>query len=176
MAFSEPQKIVDDFGIREGLTVADLGAGTGFYSVAAAKSVGEHGKVYAVDIQQELLSRIKTVAHDNHLKNIEIVHGDIEHPGGTRLADGLADVAIAANVLFQLEKKENFAREAFRIMKSGARLLLIDWSDSFGGLGPQPEFVVTAPMARELFEKSGFNFASGIVAGDHHYGLIFRKP
>jgi ubiquinone/menaquinone biosynthesis C-methylase UbiE len=176
MAFSEPSKIVDEFGIREGLTVVDLGAGTGFYTIAAAKAVGEHGKVYAVDIQQELLSRIKTVTVDARLHNVHVVHGDVEHPHGTRLADNIADVGIAANVVFQLEHKDNFVKEALRILKSGARLLFVDWSDSFGGMGPQPESVVTREAARELFEKNGFAFASSIRAGDHHYALIFRKP
>ncbi len=175
MAFSEPQKIVDEFGIREGLTVVDLGAGTGFYTIAAAKAVGPHGKVYAVDIQQELLSRIKTIAHAEKLNNIEVMHGDVEHPGGTRLADRVADVSIAANVLFQVEKREGFAKETFRILKSGARLLLVDWMDSFAGMGPQPEFVVTAQTAKELFLKNGFSFVSEMAAGDHHWGLIFRK-
>ena len=176
MAFSEPKKIIDDFGIREGVTVVDLGAGTGFYTLAAAEAVGDYGKVYAVDVQQDLLSRIKTTAHIRHLKNIEVIHGDMEQLGGTHLKDNIADVGIAGNVLYQIEHKEDFVHEVFRILKSGARLLLVDWVDSFGGLGPQPEFVVTSSQARELFEKNGFNFVSGIVAGDHHYGLIFRKP
>jgi len=176
MAFSDPAKIIDDVGIQEGSTVADLGAGTGFYSMAAAKAVGANGRVYAIDIQQELLSRLKNAAHQAKIHSIEVIHGDIEHVNGTRILENSVDMVITANVLFQVEHKEGLADEALRILKSGGRLLVVDWSDSFGGLGPQPSMVFTQQDARALFEKKGFVFVTGVLAGDHHYGLIFRKP
>jgi ubiquinone/menaquinone biosynthesis C-methylase UbiE len=176
MAFSDPAKIIEDIGIQEGSIVADLGAGSGFYSLAAAKVVGPAGKIYAVDIQQDLLTRFKSAAHQAKLLNIEVIHGDIEQAHGTRIADRTIDLAIAANVLFQLENKEGLADEALRILKPSGRLLVVDWSDSFGGMGPQPNMVFTQQAARTLFEKKGFTFVTAVVAGDHHYGLIFRKP
>lgn len=175
MAFSDPQKIIDQCGLLEGQTVADLGAGSGFYSLAAAKLVGESGKIYAVDIQQDLLARIKSMAQAAKLHNIEVVHGDIEHPGGTRIRDASVDLALATNVLFQIENKEGFVNEIKRIVKPGGRVLVVDWSDSFGGMGPQPEFVVEEDKAKALFEKKGFTLVNSIFAGDHHYGFIFRN-
>ncbi len=175
MAFSDPDKNIEQLSLSDGAVVADLGAGSGFYTMAAAKAVAPSGKVYALDIQQELLSRITKAAHNSGITNIEVVHGDIEKMGGTRIKDSGVDVVIIANVLFQMEDKETFLKEAFRILKSGGRALVVDWADSFGGLGPQPEFVVPMQSARELFEKEGFTFVSSIVAGDHHYGFIFRK-
>jgi ubiquinone/menaquinone biosynthesis C-methylase UbiE len=175
MAFSDPAKIIDDFGIQEGAVVADLGAGTGYYSLAAAKAVGANGRVYSVDIQQDLLSRLKNAAHAAKIRNIEVIHGDIEHVNGTRLREHSVDAVIVANVIFQLDNKEGLADEAVRILKPSGRVLLVDWSESFGGMGPQPNMVFTQQQARELFEKKGFTFVSGVVSGDHHYGLIFRK-
>jgi ubiquinone/menaquinone biosynthesis C-methylase UbiE len=175
MAFSDPKKIIEDMSIQEGSRVADLGAGTGFYSLAASEVVGPNGRVYAVDIQQDLLSRLKNSAHNVKSHNIEVIHGDIEHVGGTRLLEQSIDVVIVANVMFQLDNREGLADEALRILKPSGRILVVDWSDSFGGMGPQPNMVFTQQTARELFEKKGFVFVTGILAGDHHYGLIFRK-
>ena len=60
MAFSDPQKNIDQLNIGEGKTVADLGAGSGFYTMAAAKAVGPSGRIYAVDVQQELFVGVET--------------------------------------------------------------------------------------------------------------------
>jgi ubiquinone/menaquinone biosynthesis C-methylase UbiE len=175
MAFSDPQKIIEAFGISEGATVADFGTGTGFYAVAAAKAVKDIGKVYAIDIQQDLLNRLKNSAHISKLNNIEVIHGDVEHSGGARIKENSVDVAIVANILFQAENKESLVEEAKRIVKPGGRVLVVDWSDSFGGMGPRPESVFSKEEARSLFEKKSFVFVSELFAGDHHYGLIFRK-
>lgn len=175
MAFSDPAQIIENIGIQEGSIVADLGSGSGFYSMAAATTIGPTGKVYAVDVQQDLLSRLKSAAHAAKITNIEVLHGDIEHVGGTRIGDAAVDLVIAANVIFQLDNKGGFADEAKRILKPGGRMLVVDWTDSFGGMGPQPNMVFTQQEARQLFEPKGFSFVTGVLAGDHHYGLMFRK-
>ncbi len=175
MAFSDPQKNIEVLGLEAGAYVADLGAGSGFYTLAAAKAVGSGGRVYAVDVQQDLLSRIKNAAHTEHLTNIEVVHGDIEQEGGSRLKDMSEDVVLACNVFFQIEHKEGFLKEVSRILKTNGRLLLVDWSDSFGGMGPHPDQVIEQSEAKSILEKNGFIFINGISAGDHHYGLIVRK-
>jgi ubiquinone/menaquinone biosynthesis C-methylase UbiE len=175
MAFSDPQKIVEQLHVADGTVVADLGTGTGFYALAVAHAVGEHGKVYAVEIQQGLLTRLKTAAHAQKLKNIEYVHGDVETLGGSRIKEHSIDVAIAANILFQVEDREQFIQEIKRILKPGGQVLVVDWTDSFNGLGPLPDMVVTQQDAKTMFEQQGFNFVSPVIAGDHHYGLIFRN-
>lgn len=175
MAFSDPEKIISDLNITEGSTVADLGAGSGFYALAAARAVGAGGHVYAVDVQQDMLVRIKANANQEKLHNIEIVHGNLEMKGGTRLKDSCSDIAIVSNVLFQLEDRQIFLEELKRILKSGGRVLLVDWMEGVGGVDAHPNKLVTQPQAKELFESSGFEYVTAVNAGSHHYGLIFRK-
>ena len=174
--FSDPQKILDQFKLATGRIVADLGSGAGFYAVPAAKMVGPLGRVYAVDVLKDMLQKIKNEAVRNQLFNIEALWGNIEKLGGTRLADASVDDALVCNSLFQIEDKNSFALEVKRILRSDGRLLLVDWKDSFGGLGPQPENVISSDSARSIFEKAGFSFERDIKdAGAHHYGLIFRR-
>ena len=175
MGFSDPQKNIDQLNLSAGSVVADLGAGSGFYTLAAAKAVGEGGKVYAVDVQQDLLVRLQNAARAARISNVSIIHGDVEKLGGTKIKDASVDFVIAGNLVFQLDDKPGFVNEVKRILKPGGRVIDVDWSDSFGGMGPQPESVVDQVTAKELFEKGGFTFVTGISAGDHHYGLIFRK-
>ncbi|MDQ3076663.1 MAG: class I SAM-dependent methyltransferase [bacterium] len=175
MAFSDPQQNLESLGIQEGSYVADLGSGSGFYSFAAARLVGGGGKVYSIDVQQDLLSRIKNAAHVQKLHNIEVIHGDIERLGGTRLREASIDIVLLCNVLFQVEHKQDCVNEVKRILKPGGRVLIVDWQDSFGGMGPAPEHVFTELQVQELYEKSSFVFISSIDAGDHHYGVVYRK-
>ncbi len=174
--FLKPEESVDSFGLREGDIVADFGAGMGAYAYLAAKRVGETGKVFAVDVQKELLASVKNGAALQGLKNIEIVWGDVEIVGGSKLKDGLADAVICANVLFQAEGKEGLAAEVKRVLKTGGRAIVIDWRETFGGMGPAKDHVVPRGEAKRIFEGAGLAFSEEIPAGKYHYGLIFRAP
>lgn len=173
--FSDPQKNIEQFGLAPGSKVADLGSGSGFYSLALAKRLGEQGRVFAVDTSKDMLQRLKNDAKRFKFYNIETLWGDIEKLGGTKLAGGAVDSAVVANTLFFLENKGGFMNELKRILKSGGRVLVVDWKDSYGGIGPQREHVFTLPQAKDLFEKNGFSFEREISAGSHHYGIIFKK-
>lgn len=174
--FSDPVKNIEQFSLGKGMYVADFGAGSGHYSFAAAQAVGEGGEVYAIDVQKDLLEKVKNEAKLRHLKNIEIIWADLEHVGGTKLHDQSMDVIIAANIFFQFENKDNPCIEIKRILKNNGRVLLIDWSASFNNLGPHPDHVFSEDAAKKLFEKHGFMIDREIVsAGAHHYGIIFRK-
>ncbi len=171
----DPKRVVKDFMVREGSVVADLGVGYGHYAYALAEVVGEHGKVFAIDVQKSMLERLKKEVESKGIKNIEIIWGDIEVVGGTKLREDGVDSIIVTNVLWQLDSKAGLVHECARILKLGGRILLVDWRESFGGLGPQPGMVVEESMARRIFETGPFEFKRSIDAGEHHYGLVFEK-
>jgi ubiquinone/menaquinone biosynthesis C-methylase UbiE len=184
--FANPQENLEKFGLSPGLIVADLGAGTGHYALLAAKMVsgklaeggtgnGADGKVYAVDVQKDLLDKLKNEAIHQHITNVEIIWGNVEKLGGTKLRDASCDVVIASNIFFQLEDRDGFAKEVARILKRDGRFFFIDWSDSFGGIGPTAQLVVKPAEAKAFFEKRGFTIDREVSAGSHHYGLIIRK-
>jgi len=166
--FTNPLKNLKAFGLREDNIVADLGAGTGYYSIAAGAMV-LRGKVYAVELQKDFLDTIKSKILEARLNNVEIILGDVEKPGGTKLGDGVVDAVIASNILFQVEDKEKFIEEIKRILKPKGRVLLIDWSELsiMGGTA-----IIPKDKAKEMFEKKGFAVDREIDAGSHHYGMI----
>lgn len=173
--FSNPEKIIAALDLQSGSRVADFGAGSGAYAVAVARAVGEHGKVFAVEVQKELLSRLEREARAKNIHNIEGVWGDAEEAGGTHLADGSCDAVILANILFQTPNKEGLAVEAARVVKPRGRVLVVDWSGSFGGAGPAPGAVVSEATARKFFEGTGLLYERSVDGGAHHYAMIFRK-
>lgn len=175
MAFANPEGNVDQLYLEPGMRVADLGAGVGAYTVPVGKRVGDTGKVYAVEVQKDLLENIKNTAESAGLYNIEYIWGNIEQKGGTKIADHNVDMVILANVLFQVEDKQGTVQEMRRILKLGGRALIVDWKSSFDGMGPQPEMVISATQARELFEEGGFNFEREITTGSQHYGFVVTR-
>lgn len=173
--FSDPVKNVEQCGIQAGMEIADFGSGSGHYSLAAAKALISTGRVYAIDIQQDLLTKLKNTATREGLYNIEVIWGDIEKVGGTKLKDNTIDLVFLSNILFQIENKDGMIQEVKRVLRTGGRVLVVDWTDSFGGLGPKPEVVFRKDMAISAFEKNGFHLDREIMAGAHHYGLIYKK-
>ncbi|MCX6701763.1 MAG: methyltransferase domain-containing protein [Candidatus Zambryskibacteria bacterium] len=173
--FSDPVKNVEQCGIQAGMEIADFGSGSGHYSLAAARALISTGRVYAIDIQQELLTKLKNTATREGIYNIEVIWGDIEKINGTKLKDNTIDLVFLSNILFQIDDKEGVVKEVVRVLRSGGRVLVIDWMDSFGGLGPKPEVVFKKDVAMKMFEKYSFHLDREILAGEHHYGLIYKK-
>ena len=173
--FSDPQKNIEQCGIQVGMEIADLGSGSGFYTMTAAKALFSTGRVYAVDVQKDLLTKIKNSAIREGLHNVEVIWGDIEKPNGTHLRDGSIDLCLICNILFQVENKRSTIDEIKRILKPGGLVLVVDWADSFGGIGPKPDAVVKKEVVLDMMEKSGFHMDREISAGAHHYGIIFKK-
>ncbi len=173
--FSNPQANVFEMKLPLSANVADFGAGTGAYSLAAAKIVGGRGRVYAIDVNRDILTRLAKDAHAAHLSNIEVVAGNAEKLGGTHLRDASVEAVIMANVLFQATDKQGMLMEAKRILKPGGSIYVVDWKDSYGGIGPQPADVLSDFAARRMLERAGWVYDRSFGAGDHHYGLVYKK-
>lgn len=173
--FMNPAQILAACNLQVTDTVADFGAGSGFLSKAAAMLV-PRGNVFPIEVHREIVNRLVRDAKEANLENIHPLWGDIELPGGTRLDDNSVDFVVVSNVLFHLDDKIACINEAKRILKLGGRLLVVDWSESFGGLGPTPKSVVTKEQAVELCTRAGFTIISdSLQGGDHHYALLFKK-
>jgi len=174
MSFALPEEIIKNLSLSGGMSVADFGAGTGAYSVAAGKLVGS-GHVYAIEVLPDLLPKIKADAAAHGVSNVEVIRGDIESAGGTTLADKSVDRVIISNVLFQAEDKEGIVKEAARVLKPNGLALVVDWSASYDGLGPSESAVYPKDKAAALFLNNGFAMANEISAGDFHYGFVIRR-
>lgn len=174
MQFVVPEKAVTHFCLREGDKVGDFGAGSGFFEKALSRAVGSAGTVYAFEIQKQLVERIAEIARKERLGNVEVLWCDLELKGGCKLKNGVLDAGLLSNALFQLDDKATALGEIRRLLHTGGKLLVIDWSDSFGGMGPQQNDVVSEADAKALIAKHGFAFERSFPAGEHHYGLAFR--
>ncbi len=173
--FTRPSAVIKQCGFVAGMKVADLGCGVGHWSLAVASVIGS-GKVYAIDIQKELLGKVVDSARAKNIHNIDVLWSDIDEKEGVDLRDASVDAVVICNALFQFEKKDVALSEAFRILRKNGFALIVDWADSFGGIGPQKPMVVTEDTAKRLCEREGFVYVKNIAAGTHHWGILMRKP
>jgi ubiquinone/menaquinone biosynthesis C-methylase UbiE len=174
--FAHPPRNIGALGVEPGMIVADFGSGSGAYVHLIAERLAHAGRVYAIDVQQDLLRRIKNESHKRGYANVETVWGDLERSHGSKIAANHTDRVLISNLLFQLEDKDIPLREAFRILKPNGLLAVIDWSESFGGLGPQKKDVVKKESAVKHITAAGFVMVHEFEAGAHHYGLLAKKP
>lgn len=172
--FVIPEVVTSHFHLKDGDTIADFGAGSGYFLRALSLRVGS-GKVYACEIQKPLVEKISEQARSQHLSNIYPLWCDLEESGGVPIKDETLDVGILVNTLFQIEDKHAACSEMHRLLRQGGRLMVIDWTDSHGGMGPSPDHVCDESTAKHLFETCGFVLENVYPAGEHHYGLAFRK-
>lgn len=176
MQFTNPREVILQMGLHSGDRVGDFGAGVGHHAFVAAKIVGDTGRVYAVDVQEEVLKTLRNTAVQKGIGNIETIWGDIESRFGTRLRGDSLDAVILSNTLFQTEDKDAVLKEIFRTLKPGGRVLVIDWSGAYGGIGPDEKNVIPEHVAEKLFLDAGFYKEKTLRIGPHHYALIMTKP
>jgi len=179
MPFAHPGKNAEMFPVEAGAIVVDFGAGSGAYTFEIAKTLNGTGKVYAIDVQQELLRRIGNEAHRLGVTNIETIWGDIARPHGSKIGNASVDVVLMSNILFQLEHPKEAFDEARRILKLPGKLIIIDWIDALSTrgvrIGPTKSHVFSKDRALEFAEAAGFHVVDEFSAGAHHYGLTLQK-
>jgi len=175
MGFVEPRIVATHFHIRAGERVADFGAGSGHYLASLSRMVGSNGKVFAVEIQRGLAEKLSDTVQTQRLSNVQVIWGDIEQQGGTKIAEGSLDAVLLSNTFSLIEDRPATLKECFRALRKGGKLIVIDWTDSFGGMGPSADMVVSETSLRTLLADSGFTHERTFPAGEHHYGSVFRK-
>ncbi len=173
--FADPGRNIKKLGIQHGMRIADFGAGSGAYTLAIAGELSGSGAVYAIDVQKDLLRRIKNEAHNRHFHNVEIIWSDLEVPGSSKIHNHTVDLVLLSNFLFQVPDKKTPLAEAKRITKKNGRIVIIDWSESFGGMGPHKDDVFSKAAAKALASSVGLRVAEEFDAGAHHYGLMFTS-
>lgn len=178
-ALLNPAQILAQANIGFGETVADLGVGAqAHFAIQAAHVVGDRGRVYGVDILKSTVKNLASQAKVAGLHNLIAIWSNLEVIGGAKkIASDSVDAALLINILFQSRsKKENILKEAFRMVKPGGRLVIIDWKKRPSPMGPQLAMRFSPEELIPSIEKVGFTVDHAFEPGEHHWGLIVTKP
>jgi SAM-dependent methyltransferase len=162
-------------GIKTGHRVADLGAGGGLFTLQAARLVGDQGEVYAVDLIKAILSDIESKARMANLYNIKTVWSNLEILGATKIPEATLDFVLLVNVLFQSKESAKIINEGARLLKSGGKMLIIDWNKNNNGIGPHDDRQIKPAEVTDQAQKINLVLEQEFNAGQYHFGLIFVK-
>ncbi len=174
-ALIDPFNALEKAGIREEMRVADFGVGAvGHFLFPAAKLVGARGHVYGVDILKSVLQANQSRAKLSGLDNIEMVWGNLEKLGGSRLPDASMDMVVIVNVLHVVDKPTTL-QESKRVLATGGILLVVEWKSAGAALGPAPERRLRKEDAVAAALAAGFQLQREFDAGPYHYGLVFKR-
>jgi len=172
--FIDPATIIAQMGLQNGQTVADLGCGSGFYAVAAGQRVGSTGTVYAVDVQEAKLVATQSAARQSGLKNISVLHADLDKPL-LDIAENSCDALILASIIHEVESRDMLLKNAYRILKTGGRLAVVEWKKEATPLGPDIARRVGREELDQLLVKAGFRKEQDLEADNYHYAELFVK-
>ncbi len=165
-----------ELGLSSGHHFGDLGCGgAGYFTLPAARLVGSQGKVYAVDILKSALEGVVSKAKLENITNIEIIWSDLEKLGATKIPPSSLDFACLINIIFQSRQNDSILKEAGRLLKSGGKLLVVDWKTQPTPFGPAPENRLAPEKLVVLSEQAGFKVDKQFEAGPYHYGFILIK-
>ena len=162
--------------VEEKTKVADLGCGSsGHFIFPSASRVGKKGLVYAVDILKSVLESVANLAKHEGLENLKTIWSNLEIVGATKIAAESLDAAYLINILFQSHKDDLVIKEAYRLLKIGGKLIIIDWKRVSTPFGP-PMADRTKPEEIKGFARTaGFKLVDEFEAGRYHYGIMFVK-
>lgn len=170
MAFLSPDHLVKELYLRGGDRAADIGCGTGVYTIALAHEVGITGQVYAVDVHREALHTLAGTLDKRGIVNVEMIWADAEK--AVSIDAYSLDALVLSNVLFQMKNIDKALSLVSKLIKPEGQLLVVDWSDSHGGIGPHPSHVVGEEQAISLVQSHGFRLLKRLPAGDYHYAFL----
>ncbi len=158
--------------IRKGDVVADIGAGSGYFTIPLARKVGTEGRVYAEDIQKEMTDYISQKVKKLQLKNIRIILGKVDDP---LLPNNSLNHAFIANTYHELERPLLLLNNIKKDLRSHGKLTIIDWDPTKAPtFGPPKEAKVPVDTVIKEAEQAGFRLMEKHDFMPYHYFLIFK--
>lgn len=171
--FFNPKDIFKILGIDNRVgDIADFGCGYGNFTIPAAKIV--KGKVYAIDIEPEMIKETQRKVRENKLNNVETILRDFMSEG-SGLENESVDYVMLFNILTS-EEPDKLLKEVYRILRNNGKLGIIHWNyDSSTPRGPPMEMRLKPEQVIKLAIESGFNNPEKYDLKPYHYGVVMRK-
>jgi ubiquinone/menaquinone biosynthesis C-methylase UbiE len=170
--WQNPEKILTDICLKPGMTFADIGCGRGFFTIPAAKIVGQMGKVLASDIDSESIDMLKENAQKENLRNIQT---HVIKAEDKAICSNCADIIFFGQCLHDFENPVKALNKARETVKPSGLLANLDWKKEKMENGPPFDIRFSEEHASELIKDAGFEISTVKVAGPYHY-LITAKP
>jgi len=166
----KPEDTLEKVGLAANHVLCDIGAGTGIFTIPAAKITKK--KVYAIDIQDEMLAIIGDKAKAEGIGNIERIKvSDERYP----MTDGSVDIALMVTVFHEIKNKSGLLQEITRILKDTGKMVIIEFHKRQTPMGPPVERRLAKDEVIEKLTHAGLMVREEFDLGDNFYCLVFEK-
>jgi ubiquinone/menaquinone biosynthesis C-methylase UbiE len=169
--WQKPEQILDALGIAEGMVVADLGAGSGWFSIRLAHRVGPNGLVFAEDIQREMIEAMSRRFERERLTNVQTVLGTDRDP---RLPSPV-DAVLIVSVFHEMEDPVALLKNVVGYLKPQGRVGVVDFLPGGGGPGPAPEDRVDPDVVIRTAAAAGLQLMNRETVPPFVYLLVFGR-
>lgn len=171
--WQDTEEIMDRLHLRAGDIVADIGAGSGYFTMPLASRVGEKGLVFAEDIQIEMINYLSRKVEELELKNVRVIFGKPDDPS---LLDNFFNLVFLANTYHELGNPFLLLENIKKDLRHYGKLAIIDWDPAKQSpFGPPIEVKVPENTVIKELERSGFELVEKHNFMPYHYLLVFRK-
>ena len=123
-AFQKPDQVMETLALQPGEKVADIGAGSGYFTIPVARAVGPEGVVWAIDIRPEMLDHLRERLKGEELDNVRLMQVEKDDP---QLPDGRVDTILMIDTLHYVQDRTAYARKLREGLAPGGRVIIIDY-------------------------------------------------
>src|SRR5271170_1492059 len=167
-----PDRALDLLNLRAGMIVADVGAGTGYMSLRMARRIGPTGKVYANDLQPEMLQKLRAKSQREKLSNIETVQGTERDP---KLPPNTMDLVLLVDVYHEFSAPQAMLAGIRKSLKPDGRLVLLEYRKEDPAVPIRPEHKMSVTEVKTEVEAEGYKLDQVIEKLPRQHIIIFRK-
>jgi arsenite methyltransferase len=169
-SYQKPQEVVMALGLREGEVIADIGAGSGYFSFRLAHLVGEKGRVYAVDVSPDMILHVNRRIRDSGVKNVVSI---LAPPDDPLLADSSLDRVFVCDTWHHIETQTHYLALLKKMLKPGGQIVMIDFHKRQLPVGPPLEMKIAREDLIEQMKEAGFQLVKEHTFLPYQYFLVF---
>jgi arsenite methyltransferase len=170
-AYQKPDEVIKALNIKEGEVIADIGAGSGYFTVHLARAVGEAGRVYAVDVSPDMIVHLNRRVRDLNVRNVVTM---LSAPDDPLLADASVDRFFICDTWHHINGHAKYLALLKRMLKPGGQVIMVDFKKAKTPVGPPMEVRIDrGDLVREM-EANGFQLAAEHTLLEYQYFLVFK--
>ncbi len=170
-SWQKPRELVAALELRPGMRVADLGAGTGYFSRYLSEAVGPAGAVFAVDTEPNLVVHLRARAEREHTGNVVPILASADDP---RLPADSTDVVLIVDTYHHIDDRRGYLRRLQRVLRERGRVVVVDWQKQPLPVGPPPDHKLAREQVVDEMTAVGYRLVADPAILPYQYVLIFQ--
>lgn len=169
-AYQKPHEVIQALALEEGERIADIGAGSGYFTLRFAQHVGAAGRVYAVDISPEMIAHLKQRVQEARLQNVQTV---LARPEDPLLADASVDRIFICDTWHHIADHPAYLQRLRKALKPGGQIVIVDFQKKETPVGAPMEMRIAREDVVREFQQAGFGLAKEETFLPYQYFLVF---